>query len=572
MRTQVRNAVGLSLAIVGVVASPLRSDTVFREDLTHPHCRVVSYAQPKGAVCSFMASQPCADRSAVNAINCSGPTAVNATLAGRQLFVDDALVERLDGLERRYHYPVKYAGNPVLKAETQFEIPEPPLNKVTLPKGGGMWWDEKDGVFKLWYEVGWCGTIHYATSPDGISWTRPAIDPKTGDNKIVPSGGVDSWSVVKDPHCTDPQALYKLYVQPGGQNTHGYASVSADGIHWTPWQKTGKSGDRSTMFYNPFTREWVFSLRSAWHGRTRNYYACRDFLKESTWEWVDMRTPSTNCVKWLDTDDLDKPDPVVGERPQLYSFDAVAYESIMLGVFEIHRGPDNLVCAERGLPKITDLEFAYSRDGFKWNRPDRTAAIRSERWGSGKWDTGYVQPLSNLCVIMGDKLRFYYGAFAGNEEKKWVRGTQRVSARNGMYDNGAMGFAELRRDGFVSLHADGEGVLTTRPLVFNGEWMFVNADCPNGELRVEAQDAQGRVIAPFSFENCMPVSADSTKAAVKWKGSESLAQIRGREVRFRFRLRSGDMYAFWVSAWRTGESGGYLAGGGPGHAGLIDRP
>ena len=83
---------------------------------------------------------------------------------GRQLFVDDTLVDRLDGVVRRYHYPVKYAGNPVLKAETKFEIPEPPLNRVTLPKGGGLWWDAKANVFKLWYEVGWCGVIHYATS------------------------------------------------------------------------------------------------------------------------------------------------------------------------------------------------------------------------------------------------------------------------------------------------------------------------------------------------------------------------------------------------------------------------
>ena len=492
---------------------------------------------------------------------------------GRQLFVDDALVESMDGLERRYHHPVKYAGNPVLKAETKFEKPVQPLNTVTLPKGGGMWWDAAEGVFKLWYEVGWCGVIHYATSVDGITWTRPAIDPATGSNKVSPPGRtVDSWSVVKDPHCTDPAALYKLYVQPGGQNTPGYASVSPDGIRWTPWKETGKSGDRSTMFYNPFTRKWVFSLRSAWHGRTRNHYDCSDFLKESMWKWIDMKTPSENCVKWLETDALDRPDPAIGDRPELYSFDAVAYESVMLGVFEVLKGPNNLKCAEVGLPKITDLEFAYSRDGFHWSRPDRTAAIRSERWGSGKWDTGYVQPLSNLCVIMGDRLRFYYGAFGGNTNKTWKPGTKRVSMRNGMYDNGAMGFAEMRRDGFVSLRAEKEGTLVTKPLKFGGERMFVNADCPGGELRAEVRDAEGRPIAPYTFGNCRPLAADCTKMAVAWKGADSLAALRGREVRIAFRVRGGDLYSFWVSRWRTGESGGYLAGGGPGYAGLIDRP
>ena len=35
--------------------------------------------------------------------------------------------------------------------------------------------------------------------------------------------------------------------------------------------------------------------------------------------------------------------------------------------------------------------------------------------------------------------------------------------------------------------------------------------------------------------------------------------------------KSGELYSFWVSKWRTGESGGYLAGGGPEYADIIDR-
>ncbi len=38
-------------------------------------------------------------------------------------------------------------------------------------------------------------------------------------------------------------------------------SVSPDGIHWTELGTTGHAGDRSTFFYNPFRRVWVFSLR-----------------------------------------------------------------------------------------------------------------------------------------------------------------------------------------------------------------------------------------------------------------------------------------------------------------------
>ena len=40
---------------------------------------------------------------------------------GRQLFVDDFLIEETDH-ERTYHMPIKYEGNPVLKPETKLEL------------------------------------------------------------------------------------------------------------------------------------------------------------------------------------------------------------------------------------------------------------------------------------------------------------------------------------------------------------------------------------------------------------------------------------------------------------------
>ena len=67
---------------------------------------------------------------------------------GRQLFVDDFLVEKTD-LARVYNHPVKYAGNPVLKPENDYERHRP-QNAIALPKGGGMWWDAERKVFRLW--------------------------------------------------------------------------------------------------------------------------------------------------------------------------------------------------------------------------------------------------------------------------------------------------------------------------------------------------------------------------------------------------------------------------------------
>ena len=62
---------------------------------------------------------------------------------------------------------------------------------------------------------------------------------------------------------------------------------------------------------------------------------------------------------------------------------------------------------------------------------------------------------------------------------------------------------------------------------------------------------------------------DSTRAAVTWKGAD-LAKLPGQAVRFRFHLRTGELYAFWVSPEGTGASHGYLAAGGPGFTGATD--
>ena len=41
-------------------------------------------------------------------------------------------------------------------------------------------------------------------------------------------------------------------------------------------------------------------------------------------------------------------------------------------------------------------------------------------------------------------------------------------------------------------------------------------------------------------------------------------------VRFRFHLRNGELYAFWVSPEASGASHGYVAAGGPGFTGMTD--
>ena len=167
-----------------------------------------------------------------------------------------------------------------------------------------------------------------------------------------------------------------------------------------------------------------------------------------------------------------------------------------------------------------------------------------------------------------DVLRtFFYNAARGDATMK----SRKCQLANGLHANISIGFASLRRDGFAGMVADGAGELVTRPVVFTGSSLFVNADARFGALAVEVIDANGNPFPGFSAEDCTGlVRVDSTKRALSWKGGD-LSRFAGKPVRFRFKMKVATLYAFWVSKDASGKSGGYLAAGGPDYAGPKDE-
>ena len=218
----------------------------------------------------------------------------------------------------------------------------------------------------------------------------------------------------------------------------------------------------------------------------------------------------------------------------------------MLGMFQIHLGPDNKICDEGKFPKITELKVGFSRDGFHWHRPDRHAFIAATR-KEGDWDRAYLHTTTGVCVVLDDQLVFPYCGYSGIAP----------SGTRGMYSGASIGLATLRRDGFASM--DGTGVLTTRAVKFTGKHLFVNV---NGELRVEVLDEAGKPLATSKT-----VSGDNTKQRVELPG---LAALAGKPVKFRFHVARGSLYAFWVAPDENGASQGYVGAGGPAFRGTLD--
>lgn len=495
---------------------------------------------------------------------------------GRQLFVDSFLIEETT-LVPVYHKPNFYAGNPVLEPTEKWEETTEGAPYAS-PFSDGIWYDDQTGKFRMWYLAG-AGTIHkqsnqtfytcYAESEDGKHWTKPTLDLVPGTN-IVDTCNRDAATVWLDRMEKDPAKRWKFFNverRPLDSRWSCILKYSADGIHWSEGvAQSGDLYDRTSAFYNPFTGKWALSMRYS----TPVSYRSRAYLEHSDPEMLvslahRMRrdVPDKFVHFWFTPDDKELRHPKYPEvEPGIYNFDAIAYESIMLGLYSAWCGPENDICKRDGIQKRNVVSLGYSRDGFHFSRPTHEAFMDVNET-EGAWNWGNMQSINGVPLIVGDSLYFYSSGRRLNKI---------------MWDSyTSTGLATLRRDGFVSMRAGREeGTLTTEKLSFDGKYFFVNADvkAKKAQLAVELLDEQGTPIPGFTKKDCVVMKkADSTKQLVTWKNNADLSSLKGKVIRAKFYLTNGDLYAFWISPWQSGESRGYTAGGGPGlNACGVDRP
>jgi len=280
------------------------------------------------------------------------PPAVIPIDVGRQLFVDNFLIAE-STLQRTFHKPEYYKHNPVIKPEESWEFKS--VGWFAAPFSGGAWYDPADKLFKIWYTGGFLATTCYATSKDGIHWTKPKLDVQKGTNIVlepVTEGRrrVDTTTVWLDHNAKEPSERFKYFATEATDGWGLTYRTSPDGIHWSePVAKQEIWGDRTTAFYNPFRKVWVLSQRIEGYpvGRCRSYDEASTAMK-----LMEATTPNASrevdgremmhvegvSVLWTDADDLDPrhTDPKYAEiEPQLYNLDAAPYESIMIGYFSI---------------------------------------------------------------------------------------------------------------------------------------------------------------------------------------------------------------------------------------------
>lgn len=493
---------------------------------------------------------------------------------GRQLFVDSFLIANTD-LQPIYHTPRYYIHNPVLEPDKEWEkTTEGAL--YAAPFSDGIWYDEKDGKYKMWYLAG-AGSIHkgdkqtfytcYAESIDGKKWEKVNQDIIPGTN-IVDTCNRDAATVWLDRFEKDPNKRWKFFNierRPSDRRWQFILKYSFDGIHWTKGvAQSGEMYDRSTAFYNPFTNKWVLSMRfsTPLSSRSRAYLEHTDpEMAVSLAHRIRTDADDKYMAFWFTPDDKELRHEKFPEvEPGIYNFDAIAYESIVLGFYSAWAGPENNVCAKEGIQKRNVISLGYSRDGFHFARPTHQAFMNVNE-SKDAWNWGNMQSVNGVPLIVGDSLYFYSSGRRLN---------------NIMWDSHtSTGLATLRRDGFVSMQAGKkEGFLQTERLAFDGKYLFVNADVSHGKLAVEIEDENGNPIIGFTKKDCIVMDkSNSTKQMITWKNNKNLSSLPVKNIRIKFYLTKGDLFSFWISPWETGESRGFTSGGGPGlNEGGVDIP
>lgn len=140
------------------------------------------------------------------------PPAVIPINTGRQLFVDNFLVAETN-LNRVNHQPVYYE-NPVLEPTEEWEFNK--QGPYAAPFSDGVWYDELDGKYKMWYLTG-AGPDNgglrtaYAESKDGIRWEKPNLG-IYGNTSVVENTNRDAATVWLDKMESDPSKRYKMFM------------------------------------------------------------------------------------------------------------------------------------------------------------------------------------------------------------------------------------------------------------------------------------------------------------------------------------------------------------------------
>ena len=442
----------------------------------------------------------------------------------RYLLLDARIVEDAQNAELTLGVVRKHGGNPLFGEDRPWEARFDNLYANVI-------YDDEEHLYKCWYspfivdnssrgmsaqqreEVRYRAprnremAICYATSQDGLTWTKPDLglveyDGSTANN-ILWRGGGDTWALRAGPHGSgifkdlrdpDPARRYKAFLKSEILSV----AFSADGIHWEPPIACPEANSAGDTHNNAF---WAPSLRK-YVGITRQW--SKPFGRQVAW------TSSPDFLNW------DKTQIVLeglDERHQTYSMPVCFHGGVYIGLVAIHDQDADRVWTE----------LTWSPDTKTWHRVvPGTPLIPNGDEGECDWGCVYA---AACPVFLKDEIRLYYGGSDGLH----------TSWRNGFFC-----LATLRPDGFAGYRATDAATVTTTP-VFDGKApLRVSADiAEGGSLVVRILGAENQVLAESH-----PLASTVSDAQVRWLDDSALEAIGSGPARLQFAFHEATVFSF----------------------------
>lgn len=118
------------------------------------------------------------------------------------------------------------------------------------------------GVYRMWYTGGYSGhnALGYATSRDGITWSKYAGNPVLGEGGSGLPGNAAHFSVMR--HGKILYAFFNADDTSYGRNDDLYVATSTDGKHWVPYAEPVLG---NADWHNDNCNTFVWADGKGWH-------------------------------------------------------------------------------------------------------------------------------------------------------------------------------------------------------------------------------------------------------------------------------------------------------------------
>ncbi len=507
------------------------------------------------------------------------------TVGQHQLFLDNFIVEKLAGVRRVMHQPEKRGA--LLR-------PDIPSDGDLVQVRSAPLWVPEEGLYKLYYlayarDPKYTVGMALATSEDGIHWQKPILGAVevhgSKENNWVVVDPALTWpnnameGIVYDPEDTHPERRYKALL--GAENRKPV--VSPDGIHWTRLgTEEIPSSDESQLVYDGNAGRYLAIVKTSnLYGRAFAVCSSTDFEHwtaprslfgadaEDQQMAPDVIRQHVNDPHMLGPLFVD-PDPASGWKPprgtthlptwraEVYNVAIFPYEGTYLALPAMYYPTGTSLPVPNNTDGFDVIQLATSRDLAHWDRlGDRGEFIGPsgiEHGRVGVFDRVQLLP-TNRPLLKDDELWFYYSGLKWRDPVYGLNtdgtprdpGTLSQDERADLNEGwGAVCMAALRRDGFISLDADGEGDVLTRPVRLAGQNLFLNLSAREGRATVELLDMDGVPVGGFSAADAIPPIGDSVQLSASWRLHPDISGLSGRIVRLKIHLEHASLYSLWV--------------------------